>query len=207
MRYRVPKVGAGRFCVGWEGLFGVEHINKCWHCMLLLRVLSVRTSRPVIIGSSLENMMPTSLRQKKISLIESLSGLDPRSVVSSSHESKLNQLLAALPDVELRRLLPHLEYVEMPLGLVLYESGSVEKNVYFPTSVIISLLYVMINGDAAEIAVIGNEGMVGISLFLGGRSTPSRAVVQSGGRGFRMKAQILKDEFDRAGPVARLLLR
>jgi len=95
----------------------------------------------------------------------------------------------------------------MPLGLVLYESGSVEKNVYFPTSVIISLLYVMINGDAAEIAVIGNEGMVGISLFLGGRSTPSRAVVQSGGRGFRMKAQILKDEFDRAGPVARLLLR
>jgi hypothetical protein len=112
--------------------------------------------------------MPTSLRQRKIALMESSSGLDPRSVVSSSHETKLNQLLAALPDVELRRLLPHLEYVEMPLGLVLYESGGVEKSVYFPTSTIVSLLYVMGNGDAAEIAVIGNEGMVGISLFLGG---------------------------------------
>ena len=151
--------------------------------------------------------MPTSLRQRKIALMESSSGLDPRSVVSSSHETKLNQLLAALPDVELRRLLPHLEYVEMPLGLVLYESGGVEKSVYFPTSTIVSLLYVMENGDAAEIAVIGNEGMVGISLFLGGGSTPSRAVVQSGGRGFRVKAQILKDEFHRGGPVARLLLR
>jgi CRP-like cAMP-binding protein len=139
--------------------------------------------------------------------MESSSGLDPRSVVSSSHETKLNQLLAALPDAELRRLLPHLKYVEMPLGYVLYESGGVEKNVYFPTSAIVSLLYVMANGDAAEIAVIGNEGMVGISLFLGGESTPSRAVVQSGGRGFLVNAQILKDEFDRAGPVARLLLR
>jgi CRP-like cAMP-binding protein len=151
--------------------------------------------------------MPTPPRPRKISLIESTSGLDSRSVVSSSHETKLNQLLAALPDVELRRLLPHMEYVEMPLGLVIYESGSVEKSVYFPTSTIVSLLYVMANGDAAEIAVIGNEGMVGISLFLGGGSTPSRAVVQSGGRGFRVKAQILKDEFDRSGPVAHLLLR
>jgi CRP-like cAMP-binding protein len=151
--------------------------------------------------------MRTSLRQRKISLTESSSGLDPRSVVSSSHETKLNQLLAALPDAELRRLLPHLEYLEMPLGCVLYESGAVEKSVYFPTSAIVSLLYVMANGDAAEIAVIGNEGMVGISLFLGGGSTPSRAVVQSGGRGFRLKANILNDEFDRGGPVARLLLR
>jgi CRP-like cAMP-binding protein len=169
--------------------------------------LSERTSRSLIVGSSLKVVMSTSLRQRKIALMESSSGLDPRSVVSSSHETKLNQLLAALPDIELRRLLPHLEYVEMPLGLVLYESGGVEKSVYFPTSTIVSLLYVMENGDAAEIAVIGNEGMVGISLFLGGGSTPSRAVVQSGGRGFRVKAQILKDEFHRGGPVARLLLR
>jgi len=128
-------------------------------------------------------------------------------VVPSSHESKLNQLLAALPDAELRRLLPHLEYVEMPLGDVLYESGSIEKDVYFPTSAIISLLYVMNNGDAAEIAVVGKEGVVGISLFLGGDSTPSRAVVQSAGRGFRLKASILKGEFELTGPVARLLLR
>src|SRR3984885_6943584 len=151
--------------------------------------------------------MPISPRQRRVSLTESSPGLDPRSVVSSSHETKLNQLLASLPDLELRRLLPHLDYVEMPLGCVLYESGGVEKSVYFPTSTIVSLLYVMENGDAAEIAVIGNEGMVGISLFLGGGSTPSRAVVQSGGRGFRVKAQILKDEFDRSGPVAHLLLR
>jgi len=151
--------------------------------------------------------MATSPRQKKISLAGVPSGQDSRSVVSSSHETKLNQLLAALPDVEMRRLLPHLEYIEMPLGLVLYESGGIERSVYLPTSAIVSLLYVMANGDAAEIAVIGNEGLVGISLFLGGGSTPSRAVVQSGGRGFRMKAQIMKDEFDRGGPVARLLLR
>ena len=95
----------------------------------------------------------------------------------------------------------------MPLGLVLYESGATLSHVYFPTTAIVSLLYVMENGASAEIAVVGNEGIVGISLFMGGESTPSRAVVQSAGRGFRLKAQIVKDEFNRAGPVLHLLLR
>ena len=120
---------------------------------------------------------------------------------------KQNQLLAALPHAEFQRWLPQLELIELPLGLVLYESSSEEKYVYFPTTAIVSLLYVMENGDSAEIAVVGNEGIVGISLFMGGNSTPSRAVVQSAGQGFRLKAQTMKDEFDRAGPVLHLLLR
>jgi CRP-like cAMP-binding protein len=131
----------------------------------------------------------------------------PGSVVASSHETKLNQLLGALPDADLKRWLPDLELIELPLGKVLYESSAIEKEVYFPTSGIVSLLYVMKNGDAAEIAVIGNEGIVGISLFMGGNSTPSRAVVQSAGKGFRLKAQIMKDDFERFGPVTHLLLR
>ena len=120
---------------------------------------------------------------------------------------KQNQLLAALPHAEFQRWLPQLELIELPLGLVLYESSSTESHVYFPTTAIVSLLYVMENGDSAEIAVVGNEGIVGISLFMGGNSTPSRAVVQSAGQGFRLKAQTMKDEFDRAGPVLHLLLR
>jgi CRP-like cAMP-binding protein len=103
--------------------------------------------------------------------------------------------------------LPQLESIDMPLGSVLYESGKTEHYVYLPTSAIVSLLYVMKNGDSAEIAVVGNEGIVGISLFMGGNSTPSRAVVQSGGRGFRVRAQFMKDEFDRSHPVTHLLLR
>jgi len=95
----------------------------------------------------------------------------------------------------------------MPLGHVLYESGDAQSHVYFPTTAIVSLLYVMGNGASAEIAVVGREGIVGISLFMGGDSTSSRAVVQSAGEGFRLQAQILKDEFDRAGPVLHLLLR
>jgi len=95
----------------------------------------------------------------------------------------------------------------MPLGLVLYESGATLSHVYFPTTAIVSLLYVMENGASAEIAVVGNEGIVGISLFMGGESTPSRAVVQSAGKGFRLKAQIVKEEFNRAGAVLHLLLR
>ena len=129
------------------------------------------------------------------------------SVVESSHEIKMNQLLGALPDADLKRWLPDLELIDMPLGQVLYESGGIETNVYFPTSGIVSFLYVMKNGDAAEIAVVGNEGVVGVSLFMGGNSTPSRAVVQSAGKGFRLKAQIMKDEFNRFGPVTHLLLR
>jgi CRP-like cAMP-binding protein len=123
-----------------------------------------------------------------------------------SHNSLKNHLLAALPDAEWQRWLPQLEEVEMPLGEVLYESGSTLKHVYFPVTAIVSLLYVMENGASAEIAVVGNEGLVGISLFMGGESTPSRAVVQSAGQGFRLKAQAIKDEFKRA-PVLHLLLR
>ena len=122
-------------------------------------------------------------------------------------EPTKNLLLAALPEAELQRWLPHLEPVGLPLGQVLYESGSNLRHVYFPTSAIVSLLYVMENGASAEIAVVGNEGIIGISLFMGGESTPSRAVVQSAGEGFRLKAQLMKDEFNRAGPVMHLLLR
>jgi CRP-like cAMP-binding protein len=126
---------------------------------------------------------------------------------SLSPDPSENHLLAALPDAEWQRWLPQLESVEMPLGHVLYESGGTLSHVYFPTTAIVSLLYVMENGASAEIAVVGNEGIVGISLFMGGDSTPSRAVVQSAGRGFRLRAQILKDDFNRAGPVLHLLLR
>ena len=118
-----------------------------------------------------------------------------------------NQLLAALPEAEWQRWLPQLEWVDLPLGHVLYESGSTLKHVYFPITAIVSLLYVMENGASAEIAVVGNEGLVGVSLFMGGGSTPSRAVVQSAGEGFRLKAAVMKKEFDRAGPVLQLLLR
>lgn len=118
-----------------------------------------------------------------------------------------NHLLAALPDAEWGRWLPQLELVEMPLGQVLYESGVKMSHVYFPTTAIVSLLYVMEDGASAEIAVVGHEGIVGIALFMGGESTPSRAVVQSAGQGFRLRAQTIKDEFDRASPVLHLLLR
>jgi CRP-like cAMP-binding protein len=118
-----------------------------------------------------------------------------------------NHLLAALPIAERARWLPALEPVDMPLGEVLYESGVAMTHVYFPTTSIVSLLYVMEDGAAAEIAVVGNEGIVGISLFMGGETTPSRSVVQSAGEGFRMRAQLLKDEFNRSGPVLHLLLR
>jgi len=118
-----------------------------------------------------------------------------------------NRLLAALPDAEWERLSSHLERVEMPLGKVLYEPDDRLAHVYFPTTSIVSLLYVMENGSSAEIAVVGYEGIVGISLFMGGNSTPSRAVVQSAGQGFRLKANLLMEEFDRAGQMMHLLLR
>jgi CRP-like cAMP-binding protein len=118
-----------------------------------------------------------------------------------------NCLLAALPAIVMERWRPFLESVQMPLGGVLYESGATLSHVYFPTTSIVSLLYVMEDGASAEIAVVGNEGIVGISLFMGGESTPSRAVVQSAGRGFRLKSSILKDEFNHAGPLLHLLLR
>jgi CRP-like cAMP-binding protein len=105
------------------------------------------------------------------------------------------------------RWLTQLEPVELGLGQVLYESGTTLSHVYFPTTTIISLLYVTENGESAEIAVVGNEGIVGISLFMGGESTTSRAVVQSAGQAIRLKARALKDEFNQSGPVLHLLLR
>ena len=126
-------------------------------------------------------------------------------VVAPDHRK--NHLLAALPEAEWQRWQPQLEAVDMPLGKVLYESGSTLGHVYFPTTAIVSLLYVMENGASAEIAVVGNEGLVGVSLFMGGGSTPSRAVVQSAGHGYRLNAMTMKEEFDRAGPVLHLLLR
>ena len=123
-----------------------------------------------------------------------------------SPDPKKNQLLAALPDAEWQRWLPQLEFVLMPLGQVLYESGSTLSHVYFPTTSIVSLLYVLENGASAEIAVVGHEGVVGISLFMGGESTPSRAVVQSACQGFRLKAKAIKEEFKRSS-VLHLLLR
>ena len=122
-------------------------------------------------------------------------------------DPRQNHLLAALPIAEWARWLPALEPVDMPLGEVLYESGIAMAHVYFPTTSIVSLLYVLEDGASAEIAVVGNEGIVGVSLFMGGETTPSRSVVQSAGQGFRMRAQLLKDEFNRSGPVLHLLLR
>jgi len=118
-----------------------------------------------------------------------------------------NQLLAALPVEEWLRWLPQLEPVELKLGQVLYESGSAQRDVYFPTSAIVSLLYVTENGSSAEIAIVGFEGVVGIALFLGGETSPNRAVVQSAGQGFRLKARVIKAEFNRSLPVMHLLLR
>ena len=118
-----------------------------------------------------------------------------------------NHLLASLPPEPWQRWEPALEPVELALGQVLYEAGRVMSHVYFPTTAIVSLLYVMENGASAEIAVVGNEGIVGISLFMGGGSTTSRAVVQSAGRGYRLKVGAMQAEFERGGPVLHLLLR
>ena len=123
------------------------------------------------------------------------------------HSPHQNHLLDALPVGDYERLAPHLELVPMRLGDVLYESGVQLRYVYFPTTAILSLLYVMEDGASAEIAIVGNEGILGISLFMGGETTPSRAVVQSAGHAFRLKADLLKTEFGRFGPTMHLLLR
>lgn len=129
------------------------------------------------------------------------------SVMPAAPEPRQNYLLAALSAGVYERWLPNLERAEMPLGDVLYEAGETSRYVYFPTSSIVSLLYLMESGASAEIAVVGNEGMVGISLFMGGGSTSSRALVQSGGAGFRMPAEKFKKEFNRSSAVLHLLLR
>jgi CRP-like cAMP-binding protein len=122
-------------------------------------------------------------------------------------DPKANQLLAVLPELEWARIEPHLVEVDLPLGEVIYESGGQLEHVFFPTTSIISLLYVMEDGASAEIAIVGHEGIVGVSLFMGGETTPSRAIVQSAGRAWRLNARMLKDEFNRGGPMQRLLLR
>jgi CRP-like cAMP-binding protein len=127
--------------------------------------------------------------------------------MSSPHNPKQNHLLAALPAADYARLLPDLELIPMPLGWAVYESGGQLGYLYFPTTSIVSLLYVMQSGASAEIAITGNEGLVGISLFMGGESTPSRAVVQSAGDGYRLKASILKREFALGGNLQHLALR
>jgi CRP-like cAMP-binding protein len=122
-------------------------------------------------------------------------------------DPRQNQLLAVLPDSDRGRLLPHMELVELPLAKALYESGDLLRFVYFPTTAIVSLLYELENGSSAEIAVVGKEGIVGIALFMGGDTTPNRAVVQSAGYAFRLAGNLLKTEFNKAGPLQRLLLR
>ena len=123
------------------------------------------------------------------------------------HSPHQNHLLDALPASDFERIASHLELIPLNLGDVMYESGGRMRYVYFPTTAIISLLYVMEDGASAEIAIVGNEGILGIALFMGGNTTPSRAVVQSAGQGFRLKADLIKVEFEHYGPTMHLLLR
>jgi CRP-like cAMP-binding protein len=127
--------------------------------------------------------------------------------MSSPHSPNQNHLLAALPAAEFERLAPHLELVPMPLGEILYEPGARLEHAYFPTTAIVSLHYVTESGASAETAGVGNEGVVGISLFMGGDTTPGSAVVQTAGHGYRLKASLLKGQFERGGPLQYLLLR
>ena len=127
--------------------------------------------------------------------------------ISARHSPNQNHLLAVLPAEIFERIFPHLELVSMPLGEVLCESGGQLQHVYFPTTAIVSLHHNMENGATAEIAGVGNEGVLGISLFMGGNTTPSLATVQTAGCGYRLKGQLLMEEFNRAGPMMRLMLR
>jgi CRP-like cAMP-binding protein len=129
------------------------------------------------------------------------------SPTQTSANPRQNHLLSAIPEAEWERFAIHLAPVQLRLGDVIYESGTEQPHVYFPTNSIVSLLYVMEDGSSAEIAIVGNEGLVGISLFMGGGTTPSRAVVQSAGHAFRMRAQFIRDEFVLAGRVQQLFLR
>ncbi len=127
--------------------------------------------------------------------------------MTTSHDPNQNHLLAALPMAEFERVLPHLEVVPMMLGETLYEPGGQLRHVYFPTTAIVSMLYIIESGLSAEIAGVGNEGVLGIALFMGGDTTPSSAVVQTAGHGYRLSGKVLKEEFNRGGLMQRLLLR
>ncbi len=118
-----------------------------------------------------------------------------------------NHILDALPPAERERLFPHLKLVELPLGTVLYESGDTLRHIYFPTNSIVSLLYVLENGTSAEISIVGNDGAIGVALFMGGETTTNRAIVQSGGTAYRLTGRRLKQEFDRHGEMLHILLR
>ena len=128
-------------------------------------------------------------------------------VKSARHSPQQNHLLAALPQDVFERISPNLELVPMALGEVLYESGGQLHHLYFPITSIVSMHYVMENGASAEIAGVGNEGVLGISVFMGGNTTPSQATVQTAGHGYRLKARVMLEEFNRAGPLLRLMLR
>jgi CRP-like cAMP-binding protein len=127
--------------------------------------------------------------------------------MSTAHSPNQNHLLAALPTAEFERLAKHLEPVPMPLGKILFEPGGQLQHAYFPTTAIVSLHYVMASGASAETAAVGNEGVVGISLFMGGDTTPSSAVVKTAGDAYRLESGLLKQEFSRGGLMQRLLLR
>jgi CRP-like cAMP-binding protein len=118
-----------------------------------------------------------------------------------------NHILDALPSAERERIFPHLKLVALPLGAILYESGDTLRHIYFPTDSIVSLLYVLENGSSAEICVVGNDGVIGVSLFMGGETTTSRAIVQSGGSAYRLSGRRLKQEFERQGETMHILLR
>jgi CRP-like cAMP-binding protein len=133
--------------------------------------------------------------------------MSPPVTQKTLHTPGQNHLLAALSEAERERLYPHLRLVPMPLGHALYESGDVLRYVYFPIDCIVSLLYVLENGASAEISVVGREGLIGVALFMGGETTPSRAIVQSAGHAYRLDGQRLKDEFHRNGGLQLLLLR
>src|ERR1044071_2306765 len=126
---------------------------------------------------------------------------------AATHDPTKNRILAALPREEYELILPHLGHVSFKLGEVVYESGGQMDYIYFPTAAIISLLYVMENGSSAEMGMAGNEGLVGVALFMGGNTMPNRAVVQRAGDAVRLKAKVLRDEFARGGAFQRLLLR
>lgn len=152
------------------------------------------TSQPILVarGAWPENLTTASVGKKTVGIV--------------AHFNQ-NHLLAAIPELEFNRMSPHLELVPLRLGDVLYESGGKLPYAYFPTTAIISLHYLLENGGSSEIAGVGNEGVLGVTLLMGGDTTPSRAVVQTGGFGYRIKAHLLIEEFQRAGSVMRLLLR
>lgn len=127
--------------------------------------------------------------------------------MSVAHDPRQNHLLAALPAADFERLQSSLKLTQLRLGDVIYEPGSQLRHLYFPTTAIVSLLYIMADGASAEIAIVGNDGILGIALFMGGETTPSRAVVQSAGHAYRLAGDVLKDEFNRGGALQHLLLR